>query len=62
MARRKLSNVDVAVYALFRLRGRRWPISHRDIERSDPKPARTSSEKSFGCSQAAKRPPLSKFR
>ena len=26
--------------------------------RSDLKPARTSSEKSFGCSQAAKCPPL----
>src|SRR6266404_2492074 len=34
--------------------------SHHDLERSDRKPARTSSEKSFGCSQAAKCPPLSR--
>ena len=32
--------------------------SHVDL-RSDLKPARTSSERSFGCSQAAKCPPLS---
>ena len=29
------------------------------ISRSGLKPARTSSEKSFGCSQAAKCPPFS---
>ncbi len=32
--------------------------SCEDPYRSDLKPARTSSEKSFGCSQAAKCPPL----
>ena len=34
--------------------GRSYPLS----ERSDRNPARTSSEKSCGCSQAAKCPPL----
>ena len=34
-------------------------ISDFDMpDRSDRKPARTSSEKSFGCSQAAKWPPF----
>ena len=37
--------------------GRRGSTSH--YLRSDRKPARTSSEKSCGCSQAAKCPPLS---
>ena len=33
-------------------------LSCEEPYRSDLKPARTSSEKSFGCSQAAKCPPL----
>jgi hypothetical protein len=34
-------------------------LSCEEPYRSDLKPARTSSEKSFGCSHAAKCPPLS---
>jgi hypothetical protein len=37
---------------------RRTLCACEELYRSDLKPARTSSEKSFGCSQAAKWPPL----
>jgi hypothetical protein len=45
----------------FTRSGLKWAIAQTLIQRSDLNPARISSTKSFGCSHAAKCPPLSSW-